>query len=173
MGQKKPPYASRHFKHGRLLQLALIEAPKPECNALRVPVLSPPPAPSAPPFCPLCPGQGFAANSGSAAARTRFSIELPLPSDSPSDSAAFLAEVLAKLPPAAAAEAVVVCASEDTAAAAAAAVGGVVKGGKGSRVLSLQSACRSSGLLEGALVLLEPNTADVSERGGWGQGRCS
>lgn len=101
--------------------------------------------------------QGFSRSSSSSAANapTRFSIELPLPGDSPAESAALLADVLGQLPPAATADAVVVCASEATAAA--------VKGAaKGRRVLSLQAACRDAAVLSGPLVLVEPTTADVS-----------
>jgi hypothetical protein len=102
--------------------------------------------------------QGFGASSG-AASTTRFTIELPLPSDSPADSAAFVADVLSRLPAAAVADAAVVCASDATAAAVAGE--GRVKSLRGVRVMSLQAACRAQALA-GPLVLVEPSTADVS-----------
>lgn len=102
--------------------------------------------------------QGFGASSGAASA-TRFTIELPLPADSPAESAAFVADVLTRLPAAAVADAAVVCASDVTAAAVSAAGG--MKALRGVRVMSLSAACRAQALT-GPLVLVEPGTADVS-----------
>lgn len=102
--------------------------------------------------------QGFGASSGAASA-TRFTVELPLPADSPAELAAFVADVLTRLPAAAVADATVVCASDATTAAVAAAGG--VKALHGVRVMSLTAACRTQALT-GPLVLVEPGTADVS-----------
>jgi hypothetical protein len=110
-----------------------------------------------PPTLLLCLPQGFGGAAAGGGA-TCFSLELPLPADSPAESASFAADILAQLPAAAVADAVVVCASKATAAAA----GGALKGIRGVRVMSLQAACRSADSLTGPLVLLEPSVADVS-----------
>lgn len=99
--------------------------------------------------------QGFGASSSSSTSSTRFSMELPLPSDSSADVVQLTADVLAKLPAAAAKDACIVFASEQAAAAAA----GALK--RSSSVLSLRDACRADSL-SGPLLLVAPTVADVS-----------
>eukprot|EP00878_Enallax_costatus_P033586 GHUV01037117.1.p1 GENE.GHUV01037117.1~~GHUV01037117.1.p1 ORF type:complete len:338 (+),score=109.67 GHUV01037117.1:124-1137(+) len=99
--------------------------------------------------------KGFGGSgSSSTAPGTRFSIELPLPSDSPPELVELTGDILAKIPTAASAW--TVFASEQ--AASAAAQNRVLQR---SKVLSLQQACRVDSL-NGPLLLVAPTTADVA-----------
>jgi hypothetical protein len=106
--------------------------------------------------------QGFGAAAGSGSPGTRFSVELPLASDSPAELAALAADLMAALPAASTAGACIVCASEQVAAAVQAARSSSSSGRQGSGpVLSLRAACQTDSL-SGPLLLLAPATSEVS-----------
>lgn len=105
--------------------------------------------------------KGFGAAAGSGSPGTRFSVELPLASDSPTELAALAADLMAALPAASTAGACIVCASEQVAAAVQAARSSS-SGRQGSGpVLSLRAACQTDSL-SGPLLLLAPATSDVA-----------
>lgn len=106
------------------------------------------------------PVQGFGAGSSGGSTGTRFSVELPLASDSPAELAGLAADLLAALPAAATAGACIVAASEQVAAAVQAARSSSGRQGSGP-VLSLRAACQADSL-SGPLLLLAPATSDVS-----------
>ncbi|WIA23209.1 hypothetical protein OEZ86_010097 [Tetradesmus obliquus] len=104
--------------------------------------------------------KGFGAGSSGGSTGTRFSVELPLASDSPAELAGLAADLLAALPAAATAGACIVAASEQVAAAVQAARSSSGRQGSGP-VLSLRAACQADSL-SGPLLLLAPATSDVA-----------
>ena len=104
--------------------------------------------------------QGFGVGSGGGSTGTRYSVELPLASDSPAELAGLAADLLAALPAAATTGACIVAASEQVAAAVQAARSSSGRLGSGP-VLSLRAACQADSL-SGPLLLLAPATSDVS-----------
>jgi hypothetical protein len=115
--------------------------------------------------------QGFGAAASSASPGTRFSVELPLASDSPAELAGLALDLLAALPAAATAGANIVCASQQVAAAVQATRSSSSSSGRqgDGPVLSLRAACQADSL-SGPLLLVAPATSDVSAAGLEGRG---